>query len=120
MIVVEEILGRSELLVLREALDAARFVDGRATAGAAEAKRRKPMDSRTGSAMRALLLRRKWRRVFMVVGALEYSSHLGFECQRAMFLICAPWPLVMRAMRPLAAAKRGCLASTTCSPIWAR
>lgn len=35
MIVVEEILGRSELLVLREALDAARFVDGRATAGAA-------------------------------------------------------------------------------------
>lgn len=35
MIVVEEILGRSEVLVLREALDAARFVDGRATAGAA-------------------------------------------------------------------------------------
>jgi len=35
LIVVEEILGRSEVLVLREALDAARFVDGRATAGAA-------------------------------------------------------------------------------------
>lgn len=35
MIVVEEVLGRSEVLVLREALDAARFVDGRATAGAA-------------------------------------------------------------------------------------
>jgi PKHD-type hydroxylase len=35
LIVVEEVLGRSEVLVLREALDAARFVDGRATAGAA-------------------------------------------------------------------------------------
>ena len=35
MIVVEEVLGRTEVQVLREALEAARFADGRATAGAA-------------------------------------------------------------------------------------
>lgn len=35
MIVVEEVLARSEVFAVREALDAARFVDGRATAGPA-------------------------------------------------------------------------------------
>ncbi len=35
MIVVEDVLGRTEVLALREALETARFVDGRATAGAA-------------------------------------------------------------------------------------
>jgi hypothetical protein len=44
---------------------------GRTTAGAADAKRRKPMDSSAGSAMTVPAARRKWRRVsgfvFMVV-----------------------------------------------------
>ena len=47
---------------------------GGAAGAAAEAKRRKPRDSRKGSAMSAVLERRKWRRLSEVFMGMDLEA----------------------------------------------